>query len=36
MVVGEEESVLISEVSLFQECPYRGVPLYVFTLVIYC
>ena len=25
---GPEESVLISEVSLFQGCPYRGVPLY--------
>ena len=29
MVLGEEENVLIREVSLFQGCPYRGVPLYV-------
>ena len=28
MVLGEEESVLFREVSLFQGCPYRGVPLY--------
>ena len=28
MVLGEEESVLIREVSLFQGCPYRGVPMY--------
>ena len=27
MVLGEE-SVLFREVSLFQGCPYRGVPLY--------
>ena len=29
MVLGEEESVLFREVSLFQGCPYRGVPLYI-------
>ena len=29
MVLGEEESVLFTEVSLFQGCPYRGVPLYI-------
>ena len=28
MVLGEEESVLFREVSLFQGCPYRGVPRY--------
>ena len=28
MVLGDEESVLFREVSLFQGCPYRGVPLY--------
>ena len=28
MVLEEEESVLIREVSLFQGCPYRGVQLY--------
>ena len=27
VVLGEEESVLFREVSLFQGCPYRGVPL---------
>ena len=29
MVLGEEESVLFREVSLFQGCLYRGVPLYI-------
>ena len=28
MILGEEESVLFREVSSFQGCPYRGVPLY--------
>ena len=28
MVLGEEECVLFREVSLFQGCPYGGVPLY--------
>ena len=28
MVLWEEECVLFREVSLFQGCPYRGVPLY--------
>ena len=30
--IGPGESVLISEVSLFQRCPYRGVPLYTIGL----
>ena len=30
MVLGEEESVLFREVSLFQGCPYRGAPLYTY------
>ena len=30
MVLGEEESVLFREVSIFQGCPYRGVPLYMY------
>ena len=29
MVLGVEESVLFREVSLFQGCPYRVVPLYI-------
>ena len=28
MVLGEEESVLFREVSVFQGCPCRGVPMY--------
>ena len=28
--VGTQSSVLINEVSLFQGCPLRGVPLYIF------
>ena len=28
MVLGEEESVPIEVSILFQECPYRGVPLF--------
>ena len=31
--IGPEESVLIREVSSFQGCPYRGVPLYINTTV---
>ena len=34
MALGEEESVLFREVSLFQGCPYRGVPLYIPTCII--
>ena len=30
------EGVLIKEVSLFQGCPYRGIPLYIVTLTIQC
>ena len=30
-IVGTQSSVLINEVSLFQRCPLRGVPLYNIT-----
>ena len=36
MVLGEEECVLFREVSPFQGCPYRGVPLYVCACVCVC
>ena len=33
MILGEEESVLFREVSLFQGCPYREVPLYMYVRI---
>ena len=36
MELGEEESVLFREMSLFQGCPHRGAPLYSYNYASFC